>query len=335
MNATMDRRYYGFRTSADRTIGVRSGICDGSRKHCSSLSDISTSFETCVPAKRSSVEDRLERSISAVCRAWGAWKKVPERKGPRTDWSLTAGCRKCCDVWPSTMRHSWVSEGQTSLSTVHPASLFGTDDPRRKRRASWFGTDDPHRERGTERADSETVRSEYLGVCRRCKGRVHPGAGYATGWVRHGLTTRQWTWDAMGYDQPGCGVREEPTASVSTRSRPTKSHRNRRQLCWQCSGTCHLRRESLGGRNQGVENTNSVTRGCTGMKGGRPAACDLPNSQSSDPWAKDAGHKTNCLVPGITDPGREANCLGPRTNDLTAEFHGNLPNGSNLLVRDT
>jgi hypothetical protein len=49
------------------TTGVRSGIRDGRRKHCSSLSDISTNFETRVPAKRSDVEDRLGRSISAVC----------------------------------------------------------------------------------------------------------------------------------------------------------------------------------------------------------------------------------------------------------------------------
>jgi hypothetical protein len=38
-----------------------------------------------VPAKRSSVEDQLERSISAVCRAGGALEQVPERKGLRTD----------------------------------------------------------------------------------------------------------------------------------------------------------------------------------------------------------------------------------------------------------
>jgi hypothetical protein len=73
-------------------------------------------------------------------------------------------------------------------------------------------------------------------------------------------------------------VREAPTASVLTRSRPTESHRNRRQVCWQCGGTGPLRRESLGGRNQGAEHTNIVTRGCTGTKGGRPAACDLPDS---------------------------------------------------------
>jgi hypothetical protein len=44
--------------------------------------------------------------------------------------------------------------------------------------------DDPRRERGAERADSETARSEYLDVCRRCKGRVHPGAGYPVGLPR-------------------------------------------------------------------------------------------------------------------------------------------------------
>jgi hypothetical protein len=29
-----------------------------------------------------------------------------------------------------------------------------------------------------------------------------------------------------------------------------------------------------------AENTNSITRGCTGTKVGRPAACDLPDSAS-------------------------------------------------------
>jgi hypothetical protein len=38
-------------------------------------------------------------------------------------------------------------------------------------------------------------------------------------------------------------VREAPTALVSTRSRPTESHRNRRPVCWQCGGTGHLRKE--------------------------------------------------------------------------------------------
>jgi hypothetical protein len=68
-------------------------------------------------------------------------------------------------------------------------------------------------------------------------------------------------------------VREAPTASVLTRSRPTWSHRNRRPVCWKCGGTGHLRRESLGGRNQGAEKTNSVTRGCTGTKGQRRVTC--------------------------------------------------------------
>jgi hypothetical protein len=67
---------------------------------------------------------------------------------------------------------------------VRLAIKFGTDDPRRKRRASWFGTVDPRRERGAERADSGTARSEYLDVRRRCKGRVHPGAGYPEGLPR-------------------------------------------------------------------------------------------------------------------------------------------------------
>jgi hypothetical protein len=111
---------------------------------------------------------------------------------------------------------------------------------------------------------SGTARSEYLGVRRRCKGRVHPGAGYPEGLPRD--SGRGMPWATTGQDE--VSVREAPTASVFTRSRPAESHRNRRQLCWQCGGTCHLRRESHGGRNQGAENTNSITRGCTGMKGG-------------------------------------------------------------------
>jgi hypothetical protein len=124
------------------------------------------------------------------------------------------------------------------------------------------------RERGAERADSGKARSEYLGVRRRCKGRVHPGAGYLAGLPRD--SGRGMPWSAMPWSatsQDVVSVREEPTASVLTRSRPTESRRIRRQLCWQCGGTCHLRRECLGGRNQVAENTNSVTRGCTGMKG--------------------------------------------------------------------
>jgi hypothetical protein len=142
------------------------------------------------------------------------------------------------------------------------------------RLASWFGTDDPRRERGAERADSGTAHSEYLGVNRQCKGRVHPGAGYPAGLPRdsgHGMP-----WATTGQDE--VPVREAPTASALTRSRPTESHRNRRQLCWQCGGTCHLRGDSLGGRNQGAENTNSRAKGCTGTKGGKLAACDLPDS---------------------------------------------------------
>jgi hypothetical protein len=43
--------------------------------------------------------------------------------------------------------------------------------------------------------------------------------------------------------QEEVSVREAPTASVLALSRPTESHRNRRPVCWQCSGTGHLRRE--------------------------------------------------------------------------------------------
>jgi hypothetical protein len=69
------------------------------------------------------------------------------------------------------------------------------------------------------------------------------GAGYPAGLPRdsgHGMP-----WATAGQDV--VSVREEPTASVLTRSMPTESNRNRRQLCWQCGGTGRLRRESLGG----------------------------------------------------------------------------------------
>jgi hypothetical protein len=166
------------------------------------------------------------------------WEQV-RGLGPTTDWSPAAGCRKSRDVWPSTLGNSWLSQGQTSSSTVRLASWFGTYDPRRKRRSSWFGTDDPLRERGAERADSVTARSEYLGFRRRCKRRVHPGAGYPAGLTRD--SGRWMPWATTGQDV--VSVREEPTASVLTRSSPTESHRNRRQLCWQCGGTCRLRIE--------------------------------------------------------------------------------------------
>jgi hypothetical protein len=83
----------------------------------------------------------------------------------------------------------------------------------------------------------------YLGVHRRCKGRVHPRAGYPEGLPRD--SGRGMPWATTGQDE--VSVREAPTASVLTRSRPAESHRNRWQLCWQCGGTCHLRRESLTG----------------------------------------------------------------------------------------
>jgi hypothetical protein len=38
-------------------------------------------------------------------------------------------------------------------------------------------------------------------------------------------------------------VREVPTASVLTLSRPSESHKNSRPVCWQCGGTVHLRKE--------------------------------------------------------------------------------------------
>jgi hypothetical protein len=67
-------------------------------------------------------------------------------------------------------------------------------------------------------------------------------------------------------------VREAPTASVLKRSKPTESHRNKRPVCWQYGGTGHLWRERLGRRDQGNESTNGGSTGCTGRKGGRPAA---------------------------------------------------------------
>jgi hypothetical protein len=99
------------------------------------------------------------------------------------------------------------------------------------------------RERGAVRADSGTAHSEYLGVRWRCKGRVHPGAGYPAGLPRN--SGRGIPWATTGQDV--VSVTEEPTVLVLTRPRPAESHGNRRQLCWQCSGTGQLRRESLGG----------------------------------------------------------------------------------------
>jgi hypothetical protein len=94
---------------------------------------------------------------------------------------------------------------------VRLASWFGTDAPRRKRHASWFGTDDPRCERSVERverADSETARSEYLGVRRRCKGRVHPGAGYPAGLPRDSGRGMRWggEWSAS---RPGRALAPE------------------------------------------------------------------------------------------------------------------------------
>jgi hypothetical protein len=52
----------------------------------------------------------------------------------------------------------------------------------------------------------------------------------------------QLEFDIVKYPLPTMKI--VPTASVLTRSRPAESHRNRRQLCWQCGGTCYLRREA-------------------------------------------------------------------------------------------
>jgi hypothetical protein len=99
---------------------------------------------------------------------------------------------------------------------------------------------------------------------------------------------------------------------VLTRSRPAESHRNRRQFCWQCGGTCHLRRESLGGRNQGAENTNSVTRGYTRTKGGRPAECDLPDSASG---RRRPSRTSRTCRPKKGAAGQRPNESSPETSD--------------------
>jgi hypothetical protein len=161
--------------------------------------------------------------------------------GPRTDWSLTSGCRKSRDVWPSTLGHSWLSQDQTSSLRVRLASWFGTDDPVVKDAQVGSGRTIPVVREALRGLTLETARSEYLGVRRRCKGRVHPGAGYPAGLPRD--SGRGMPWATIGQDV--VSVTEEPTASVSTWSSPTESHRNRRQLCWQCGGICHLRREGL------------------------------------------------------------------------------------------
>jgi hypothetical protein len=75
-------------------------------------------------------------------------------------------------------------------------------------------------------------------------------------------------------------VRETHTTPVLALSRPTESYRNRRPVCWQCGDSGHLRRGTLGGIDQRTESTNGENRGCTGRKGGRPAACDLPERRA-------------------------------------------------------
>jgi hypothetical protein len=60
------------------------------------------------------------------------------------------------------------------------------------------------------RADSGAACSEYLGVRRQCKGRVHPGAGYPTGLPRD--SGRGTPWVTTG--QVEVPVREVPTAST-------------------------------------------------------------------------------------------------------------------------
>jgi hypothetical protein len=47
-------------------------------------------------------------------------------------------------------------------------------------------------------------------------------------------------------------VRGAPTASVLTRSRPTESHTNRRQVCWKCDGTSISGERDLEGEIKGL-----------------------------------------------------------------------------------
>jgi hypothetical protein len=100
------------------------------------------------------------------------------------------------------------------------------------RPASWVGTDDPRRERGAGRANCGAAGPKDLGVRRLDKGRVRPGAGYPAD-LRHV--------PRLGPEE--VPVREAPTASVLTLSRPTESHMNRRLVCWQCGDAGHLRKE--------------------------------------------------------------------------------------------
>jgi hypothetical protein len=81
-------------------------------------------------------------------------------------------CWGICDCREA--RHCRGTAREEAWLTVHPASRFGTDDPRRERgtgrAASGFGTDDPHHEGGAGRADSGAVGTEDLGVRRRYNG---------------------------------------------------------------------------------------------------------------------------------------------------------------------
>jgi hypothetical protein len=72
-------------------------------------------------------------------------------------------------------------------------------------------------------------------------------------------------------DQEEVPVREAPTASVLTRSRPTESHRKRRPICWQCGGTGHLRRESPRRPAKEVVDKRDWRRDCG--SGARENAC--------------------------------------------------------------
>jgi hypothetical protein len=132
------------------------------------------------------------------------------------------------------------------------------------RPASGFGTDYPYRERGAGRVGS----GRTIPVVREALVEVTLGPRALKIWDEFilGLDilgAYHKTVDVgrqvlrLGKDE--LPVREAPTAWVLTQSRPT---------------------ENLGGRNQGAENINSGTRGCTRTKGGRPAQCDLPDSES-------------------------------------------------------
>jgi hypothetical protein len=196
----------------------------------------------------SDVEDQVERSISAVCRS--GRRSVRSGSWTRTEDRLVA------DVWMQEKPCRVTIDAGAFVTVARPDIVVGMPERRPGRQCVLqVGSRRtipvvkeaqvcsertiPRRERGAERADSEAARSEYLGVRRRYNGRPHPGAGYPAALPRD--SGRGTPCATTGQDE--VPVREAPTASALTQSRPAESYRKRRPVYWQCSGTGNLMRE--------------------------------------------------------------------------------------------